>query len=91
MAFDSVTAMNLAMCVLIFVIGCLIYLKTKYQVPLCIGIAFGFFAIWNTYTLMSLGGMAEIMVLMRIFGYLSIFYALYLTWNEKSAASRKKK
>jgi len=68
---DIVTIINLALSVVILVIGCWGYVKTKRQTLFFIGVAFGLFSVLHLITLMGVEKNFEATtILIRIFAYL---------------------
>ena len=81
MAFvwDTVTFINLVLCVIIVVMGIMVYLKRETFGALLIGIAFGLFAISHLYALLGLGTSWELaLISARTSGYILVIAALYL-------------
>lgn len=81
---DIISIANLALCVGIFIIGCLGYSKTKKKTPFYIGAAFGLFAVSHLITLMGVERSHELaVILIRIFGYTIVAMSLYQMNAEK--------
>ncbi|MGD1004392.1 MAG: hypothetical protein ABR887_03125 [Methanoregulaceae archaeon] len=79
---DMVTLLNLVLCVIIVLLGVLVYTKKDAMGALLIGIAFGLFGISHIYTLFGLGTTWEFaMITARTSGYILVVAALYLFLN----------
>jgi hypothetical protein len=79
---DLVSFINTVLCVIIVILGILIYLRKDEMSALLIGIAFGLFGISHIYALLGLGTTWEgAMITARICGYLLVIAALYLFLN----------
>jgi hypothetical protein len=85
MAFvpDPVVLVNLLLCGVILVLGCLVYRKRHSISALFIGVAFGMFGLSHLSTLLGMSLFPEVtFVLLRICGYLFVAAALYLALTE---------
>jgi len=85
MAFvpDPAVVVNLLLCIVILVLGYLVYRKRNSISALFIGVAFGMFGLSHLNTLLGLTLFPEVtFVLLRICGYLFVFAALYLSLTE---------
>lgn len=81
MAFvwDTVTFINLVLCIIIVVLGLLIYRERGTFSAVLLSGAFGLFAISHIYTLAGLGTSLEFaMISARTCGYILVIAALYL-------------
>ena len=81
MAFvpDPAILVNLLLCIVILVLGYLVYRKRSSIGALFLGVAFGMFGISHLSTLLELTLFPEVtFVLLRICGYLFVIAALYL-------------
>jgi hypothetical protein len=79
MVFDTVTLINLVLCIVIVILGILVYAKKDAIGALFISLAFGLFGISHIYTLLGLGTTWEYaMISARTSGYILIIAALYL-------------
>lgn len=77
---DPVVLINLILCVVILLLGYLVYRKRGTIGALFIGIAFGMFGLSHLNTLLGLTLFPELtFVLLRICGYLFVAAALYLS------------
>lgn len=75
-----VNAVNLILCLAIFLLAVGSYRKKKNRIVFLIGIAFGIFSISHILALWGLGGAAiNLMVVIRVIAYVIIAYAL---WKE---------
>lgn len=85
MAFvpNLILMLNLFLCIIILVLGYLVYQKRDTISPLFIGIAFGMFGLSHLNALFDPVLFPDItFVLLRICGYLLVAAALYLLLNE---------
>jgi hypothetical protein len=79
---DVVTLINLVLCIIIVILGVLVYTKKGAFGALLISLAFGLFGISHIYTLLGLGITWEFaMISARTSGYILIIAALYLFLN----------
>jgi hypothetical protein len=86
MAFvpDPIVVLNLILCVVILLLGYLVYRKRDIISALFIGIAFGIFGVSHLNTLFVPPLFPEVtFVLLRICGYFIVAAALYLLLKEK--------
>ncbi len=75
---DVVNAVNMVLCILILVVGCLGYSRTKKKAPFNIGVAFGLFAVAHAITLFGVqGSFAVTVTLIRVFAYLIVLFSLW--------------
>lgn len=78
MIFDSIVEVNLALCIIIFILGLIGFRKRKDPVPLYIGIAFGFFGVSHLITILGYKDMlTTFLIIIRTVAYLTIILALY--------------
>lgn len=85
MAFvpDPAILVNLLLCIVILVLGYLVYRKRSSIGALFIGVGFGMFGVSHLSTLLELTLFPEVtFVLLRICGYLFVIAALYLSLVE---------
>jgi uncharacterized membrane protein (UPF0136 family) len=76
---DLVSGINIVLCLIIVILGILIYTRKGEISALLIGIAFGLFAISHIYSVLGLGTSWEgALITARICGYILIVAALYL-------------
>jgi uncharacterized membrane protein (UPF0136 family) len=82
--FEAVTMVNLALCTLILLVGCLGYGKTKSKVPFHIGVAFGLFAVSHTISLFGVQASFVVTnILLRVFAYLIVLFSLWEIYTKK--------
>jgi len=86
---DLITAINLVLCVVILALGYMKYRKSKNNVPLYIGIAFGLFGISHAINFIGITDVTDALLVIRTLGYLTVVYAL-LSFG-KGQKSRKKR
>jgi hypothetical protein len=76
---DLVSVINIILCVIIVILGILIYTRKGEMSALLIGIAFGLFGISHIYTILGLGISWEgALITARMCGYVLVIAALYL-------------
>ena len=76
--WDPVYIANLALCIVIFILGYWGYRKRRDTVPLLIGTAFGLFGISHLATLFGLAtDWTNELIAIRVLAYLTVIYALY--------------
>lgn len=92
MAFDMVTSVNLALCVLITLAGYLAYRKEKAASWLYLALAFSLFALSHIVTLAgATDSLYEPMVAIRALGYLLVLFAVYKGTAKVSVAAEQPK
>ena len=75
---DVMNAVNLVLCILIFAVGCIGYMKTKIKAPFNIGVAFGLFAVSHVIVLFGVqGSFAATVMLIRVFANLIVLFSLW--------------
>lgn len=75
---DTITATNFVLCVVIVVLGIMVYGRKKVAMPLLVGIAFGLFGISHLVNLLGFARAWESsLVVIRTLGYLVVIYALF--------------
>ena len=78
LTWDSITALNLVLSVLILVLGIRAARQGKGTTPLWIGVAFGLFALSHLAELLGLKqSFTEVLVIIRTLGYLLIVFIQY--------------
>jgi ABC-type uncharacterized transport system permease subunit len=80
MAFewDSIIFINLVLCIIIVILGSLCFRKSREQLPLFIGAAFGLFGVSHAATLAGLKVPLTIpLIIIRILAYILVIVALY--------------
>ena len=76
--FDPIYILNLVLCVIILILGCLGYKKSGNKLPLYIGIAFGLFGVSHLATLLGLKETLTVaLIVIRTLGYLIVVFTLY--------------
>jgi len=75
---DPVTLVNLILCVIIVVFGCVGYKKAKDKWPLFIAITFGLFGLSHLLTLLGLkDDLTGFLIAIRTIAYLLVIYTVY--------------
>ncbi len=80
MAFiwDPITAVNLVLSVIILVLGYWGYKKSKDNVSLYVGIAFGLFGLSHLATILGLTqSLVSVLIIIRTLAYLIVIFAVY--------------
>jgi hypothetical protein len=80
MAFqwDPVVFVNLVLCIVIVLLGLIIYRKSREKLPLYIAMAFGLFGVSHAATLAGLAPALTVpLIIIRTLAYLLVIYALY--------------
>jgi uncharacterized membrane protein (UPF0136 family) len=78
-SWDTMTFINLILCIVIMIFGILGYQRSKSRVVLYVGVAFGLFGLSHLATLLGLKeSLNTIMIIVRTAAYLLVAYALYL-------------
>ena len=81
---DPVYVVNLALCIVIFILGYWGYRKKKDTMPLYIGIAFGLFGISHIVTLFDMASsLTDVLIVIRVIAYLIVVFALYMYVRKK--------
>jgi len=79
---DTITTMNLVLCVVIVALAILAYNRKKSRIALYIGVAFGLFGISHLVSLIGLGpSLTNALLVIRTLGYLIVIFALYKVWK----------
>jgi hypothetical protein len=77
--WDPILFVNLVLCVVIVLLGCLCYRKSHELLPLFIGVAFGLFGISHAATLLGFKGpLTVVLIVIRTLAYLLVVYALFM-------------
>jgi uncharacterized membrane protein (UPF0136 family) len=77
--WDTLTFINLILCIVILIFGVISYQRTKSRVTLYVGIAFGLFGLTHLATLLSMNiTLNTALIVVRTLAYLLVTYALYL-------------
>jgi hypothetical protein len=75
---DTITATNFVLCVVIVVLGVMVYSRKKVAMPLLVSIAFGLFGVSHLVNLLGFAQAWESsLVVIRTLGYLIVIYALF--------------
>jgi hypothetical protein len=75
---DTITLVNLILCIAIVVLGCVGFRKTKDKWPLYIAISFGLFGLSHLLTLLGLKETLEAFLIgIRTVAYLLVLYTVY--------------
>jgi hypothetical protein len=75
---DTITLVNLILCIIIVVFGCVGFKKAKDKWPLYIAISFGLFGLSHLLTLLSLKETLEaFLIAIRTIAYLLVVYTVY--------------
>jgi len=76
--WDTITMVNLLLCIIIVILGYWGYRKSGNSVPLYIGIAFGLFGLSHLATLLGLKSTLETpLIIIRTLAYLIVIFTLY--------------
>jgi hypothetical protein len=75
---DPITLVNLILCIIIVVFGCVGFRKAKDKWPLYIAITFGLFGLSHLLTLLGFKDTLEaLLIAIRTAAYLLVVYTLY--------------
>ena len=75
--FDPIYTLNLVLCIIIVILGCLGYKRSGNKLPLYIGIAFGLFGLSHLATLLGLKETLTVaLVVIRTLAYLIVAVTL---------------
>jgi hypothetical protein len=75
---DTITLVNLILCVIIVVFGCVGFKRVKDKWPLYIAITFGLFGLSHLLTLLGLKDTLEaFLIAIRTIAYLLVIYTVY--------------
>ena len=78
-SWDTMTFINLILCIVILIFGILGYQRSKSRVVLYVGVAFGLFGLSHLATLLSMKeSLGTILIIVRTAAYLLVTYALFL-------------
>jgi hypothetical protein len=79
---DTITIMNLVLCVVIVALAIIAYNSKKSMIALYIGAAFGLFGISHLANLIAPGAsLTDVLLIIRTLGYLIVIFALYKVWK----------
>ena len=77
--WDTLTFVNLILCIVILVFGIISYQRTKSRVTLYVGIAFGLFGLTHLATLLGMNiTLNTALIVVRTMAYLLVTYEMYL-------------
>ena len=75
---DVITLINLILCVIIVIFGCIGYKKARVTWPLFLAITFGLFGLSHLLTLLGLKDcLTAFLIAIRTIAYLLVVYILY--------------
>ena len=88
--WNTLTFINLVLCIVILVFGIISWQRTKSRVVLYVGTAFGLFGLSHLASLLGLSNVLNILlIIVRTLAYLLVTYALFLAaYNKKSAVNK---
>ena len=79
---DTITIMNLVLCVVIVALAIIAYNSKKSMIALYIGATFGLFGISHLANLIAPGAsLTDVLLIIRTLGYLIVIFALYKVWK----------
>jgi hypothetical protein len=81
---DLTNTINLFLCIVIFILGYLVYRKQERISAILIGIAFGVFGLSHLSVLLGIAFPEVTFILMRICGYILVAAALWLLFSESA-------
>jgi hypothetical protein len=79
---DLINSINLLLCIVIFLLGYLVYRKQERICALLIGIAFGMFGLSHFSVLSGIAFPEITFILLRVCGYILVAAALWLLFSE---------
>ena len=83
-AWDTLTFINLLLCIVILIFGIISWQRTKSRVTLYVGIAFGLFGLSHLATLFGLSAsLKTVLIFIRTAAYLLVTYAMFLAAYKK--------
>jgi hypothetical protein len=81
--WDPIIFINLILCIIILVLGYLIFKKSGEKLPLYVGVAFGLFGVSHSATLAGLKIPLTLpLIVIRTLAYLLVIYALFMYLQE---------
>ena len=88
--WNTLTFVNLVLCIAILVFGIISWQRSKSQITLFVGTAFGLFGLSHLASLLGLSNSLNILlIIIRTLAYLLVTYALFLAaYSKKSVASK---
>jgi hypothetical protein len=82
--WDTLTFINLILCIVILIFGIISWQRSKSRVALYVGMAFGLFGLSHLATLLGLSKTLNIeLIIVRTLAYLLVAYTLFLTATSK--------
>jgi hypothetical protein len=82
--WNSITFINLILCIVIFVFGIIAWQRSRNRVVLYVGTAFGAFGISHLANLLGLGtSLNVLLIIIRTCAYLLVTYALFVAAYDK--------
>lgn len=85
--WDPITFINLVLCIIIVILGLLCFRKSREQLPLFIGAAFGLFGISHAATLAGLKNeLTLLLIIIRTLAYVLVIIALWLALRDSLIA-----
>ncbi len=88
--WNTLTFINLVLCIVILVFGIISWQRTKGRVVLYVGTAFGLFGLSHLASLLGLSNTLNVLlIVIRTLAYLLVTYALFLAAYDKKAAISK--
>ncbi len=75
---NPIPSVNLILCIVIVIFGCLGFKKAKNVWPLYLAVVFGLFGVSHLLTLLGLAAtLAGVIIAIRIIAYLLVIYTVY--------------
>ena len=75
---------NIVLCIVIVILGCLSYKKSRKMPALFIGISFGIFGLSHILTMIGFGeSLLNFLIAIRAIAYLLVVFALFIMVREK--------
>jgi uncharacterized membrane protein len=75
---DPISILNLVLCIIIVVLGCVGYKRSKDKTPLYLAIAFGLFGLSHLLTILGLRETLEAcLITIRTIAYIMVAYTLF--------------
>jgi len=80
----ALNIVNIVLCIIIVILGCLAYKKNQRMPALLIGISFGIFGLSHIVTIIGLGeSLMNALIAIRAIAYLLVVFALFIMVKEK--------
>jgi uncharacterized membrane protein len=78
LVLDPISILNLVLCIIIVVLGCVGYNKSKDRTPLYLAIAFGLFGLSHLLTILGLRETLEpSLITIRTIAYIMVAYTVF--------------